>query len=114
MATNGASPGSKSAPKVQMYLSVPFAQKDEAKQLGARWDAASKKWYVPHGVDINPFQAWWPADLQDAPVVSAVAPAARKPSRPATPKTTEPATGFTSRSQAVIVEYPDDDPPWEE
>ncbi|MFI3136422.1 MAG: DUF5710 domain-containing protein, partial [Methylococcaceae bacterium] len=30
----------------KIYLNVPFAQKDEAKALGARWDAAQKKWYI--------------------------------------------------------------------
>ncbi|AVR96438.1 DUF5710 domain-containing protein [Pseudoduganella armeniaca] len=39
-------------------LKVPFAEKDEAKALGARWDAALKKWYVPAGVDPAPFARW--------------------------------------------------------
>jgi len=37
---------------------VPFAEKDQAKALGARWDATRKKWYVPSGVDIEPFSRW--------------------------------------------------------
>lgn len=28
------------------YLAVPFAQKDRAKALGAKWDANAKKWYT--------------------------------------------------------------------
>ncbi len=28
------------------YLVVPFAEKEEAKRLGARWDAVAKKWYA--------------------------------------------------------------------
>ncbi len=40
------------------YLNVPFAQKDAAKALGARWDAANKKWYVPANKDITPFEQW--------------------------------------------------------
>lgn len=43
------------------YLSVPFAQKDQAKALGARWDAAQRQWYVPSGLELTPFQAWLPA-----------------------------------------------------
>lgn len=39
-------------------LNVPFAEKDEAKQLGARWDAAKRKWYVPNGVDLAAFSRW--------------------------------------------------------
>jgi ribonuclease HI len=30
----------------KIWLECPFSQKDEAKQLGARWDASKKKWYV--------------------------------------------------------------------
>jgi hypothetical protein len=40
------------------YLNVPFAQKDEAKALGAKWDAAKKKWYVPPGVAVEQFERW--------------------------------------------------------
>ena len=42
------------------YLNVPFAQKDEAKALGARWDAANKKWFVPADKDITLFARWQP------------------------------------------------------
>ena len=37
---------------------VPFAEKDEAKQLGARWDPKRRKWYVPPGVDAALFARW--------------------------------------------------------
>jgi hypothetical protein len=40
------------------YLNVPFAEKDAAKALGARWDAAKKKWYVPSGVAAELFERW--------------------------------------------------------
>ncbi|WP_020519486.1 AAA domain-containing protein [Catelliglobosispora koreensis] len=41
------------------YLNVPYAEKDEAKQLGARWDRNSKKWFVPGGVtDLTVFTRW--------------------------------------------------------
>lgn len=42
-------------------LEVPFAEKDEAKSLGARWDPARKTWYVPAGLDRHPFQRWLPS-----------------------------------------------------
>lgn len=41
-------------------LYVPFREKDAAKQLGARWDAASRVWYVPEGIDTRPFSRWFP------------------------------------------------------
>ena len=39
-------------------LKVPFNEKDQAKSLGARWNAESKLWYVPQGVDAAPFEKW--------------------------------------------------------
>lgn len=47
-----------------LYLHVPFAEKDRAKNLGAKWDAKKKKWYVPHGLDLNSFTCWWPEDMK--------------------------------------------------
>ena len=45
------------------YLDVPFMQKEEAKALGARWDAGQKKWYAPEGKELTLFQAWLPREL---------------------------------------------------
>ena len=39
------------------YLNCPFAEKDEAKSLGARWDATKKRWYVDVA-DLGPFSRW--------------------------------------------------------
>ncbi|MGI8816112.1 MAG: DUF5710 domain-containing protein [Pseudonocardia sp.] len=33
--------------RVRAWLDVPFAEKDEAKRLGARWDPAAKRWHDP-------------------------------------------------------------------
>lgn len=41
-------------------LVVPFAEKDEAKALGARWDIVARVWYVPDGKDSAPFDRWIP------------------------------------------------------
>jgi hypothetical protein len=43
-------------------LSVPFAEKDDAKRLGARWDAVNKVWYVPEGIDPALFGRWLPQE----------------------------------------------------
>lgn len=32
--------------KHNIYLNVPYSEKDEAKKMGARWDAKRKKWYI--------------------------------------------------------------------
>lgn len=39
-------------------LNVPFFLKDEAKSLGARWDAERRTWYIPAGMDQTPFTRW--------------------------------------------------------
>jgi hypothetical protein len=59
-------------------LKVPFNEKDQAKSLGARWNAEAKLWYVPQGVEAAPFEKW----LSSAPNLTpnmAPAPAAAKP-----------------------------------
>ena len=43
------------------YLAVPYAEKDDAKQLGAKWDRAEKAWYVPAGMDLDAVTSWLPA-----------------------------------------------------
>lgn len=40
------------------YLTVPFKDKDVAKNLGAKWDAVQRKWYVPEGRELTPFSVW--------------------------------------------------------
>lgn len=42
-------------------LQVPFAEKDDAKRLGARWDPARKVWYVENKADLSPFARWLPS-----------------------------------------------------
>lgn len=45
---------------MKTYLDVPFAQKEKAYRLGARWDDARKRWYCPDGVDLAPLMEWVP------------------------------------------------------
>ena len=45
---------------MRIDLTVPFAEKDAAKKLGARWDAARKIWYVAAQEDMAPFAKWSP------------------------------------------------------
>jgi hypothetical protein len=40
------------------YLAVPFSDKDCVKFLGARWDSAARKWFVPDGIYMFPFRFW--------------------------------------------------------
>lgn len=48
---------------MRVDLKVPYAEKDEAKKLGARWDAAAKTWYVVDVIDLWPFLKWMPKHL---------------------------------------------------
>lgn len=41
-------------------LKVPFAEKDQARLLGAKWDAQLRTWYVPKGMLLSPFECWLP------------------------------------------------------
>ena len=40
------------------YLNCSFAQKDQVKALGAKWDAQARSWYVPLGMALEPFAPW--------------------------------------------------------
>ena len=45
---------------MRINLVTPFAEKDAAKALGARWDAAKKCWYIVDVADLTPFLCWIP------------------------------------------------------
>jgi antirestriction protein ArdC/phage/plasmid primase-like uncharacterized protein len=60
-------------PKIRTYIAVPFAEKDEAKGLGAKWDRKAKSWYMPEGVDSAGFAKWTGKTPEPAPAVSPVA-----------------------------------------
>lgn len=45
---------------VMIRLSVPYAEKDQAKALGAKWSQEQKTWYVPEGVLLLDFECWLP------------------------------------------------------
>ena len=49
-----------------ILLKVPYAEKDEAKALGARWNPTRKCWYVPDGKDNAPFARWIAAGAAEA------------------------------------------------
>ena len=45
---------------MRINLVTPFAEKDAAKALGAKWDATKKIWYVVDAIDLTPFLRWIP------------------------------------------------------
>jgi hypothetical protein len=82
-------------------LKVPFADKDEARRLGARWDAARKIWYIQNVENIEQFVRWMaPGTTKPAATV----PVEKKVRPPPAPKTTQGAAFFSIRCDCL---------PWE-
>jgi hypothetical protein len=55
-------------PPTRVILSVPFAEKDQAKALGARWDRDNKHWWIPSTIDAAPFVRWLASQKQPEPL----------------------------------------------
>lgn len=54
------------------WLNVPYVEKDQAREAGARWDGKEKRWYAAVGADLNRLATWLPGEHQQpvaAPVV---------------------------------------------
>lgn len=49
---------------MRVDLIVPFAEKDRAKALGARWDYAKKCWYVVDSDRLESFLRWMPVKIE--------------------------------------------------
>ena len=63
-----------------VFLTVPYAEKDAAKALGARWNPTRRRWYVADGVVTEPFAKWIDAASASASTsTSASAGGAAKP-----------------------------------
>jgi hypothetical protein len=43
---------------MRIDLNCPYAEKDVARRLGARWDAARKVWFIVDVEDLTPFMRW--------------------------------------------------------
>jgi exodeoxyribonuclease VII large subunit len=66
-----------------VFLAVPFKDNAQVRGLGAQFHGPRKQWYVPDGLDLEPFRKWIPA------MASATAPA--------------PGTAITVRSVTPLV-----------
>ena len=96
----------------KIYLNVPYAQKDAAKALGAKWDPTHKKWYVPANLDIFLFDAWRldTVNSMDSPVeliINKVIDSSVVANRSAT------AGVLTYPVDKNFVAYDGDQPPWD-
>jgi phage/plasmid primase-like uncharacterized protein len=54
----------------RVYLAVPFAERAEARRLGARWDGAARRWYAPTGIALSQFMRWGGANAPADPVTA--------------------------------------------
>ena len=97
------------------YLNVPFAQKDAAKALGARWDATNKKWYVPADKDITLFAQWQPqSDSAESPSTTTSKPGSRATSSKTSSSANNTTTGvITYPVDKNFVAYNGDESPWD-
>ena len=81
---------------MRINLVTPFAEKEAAKALGARWDGAKKIWYIVDVEDLTPFMRWIP-NLDAAKDTGAASPTNPKSSpkavvaRTKTPASSKPA-----------------------
>lgn len=78
----------------KIWLDIPFAQKEEAKALGAKWDRQEKSWYIPSGVDAEPFSKW-----QEAAVT--------QPDNTQNPEQVTPSKKVTEQRQYLAVPFED-------
>lgn len=44
----------------KILIDVPYREKNQAKNLGAKWDSIAKSWYIPEGISQEPFNRWLP------------------------------------------------------
>ena len=97
---------------MRIDLATPFAEKEAAKALGARWDGARKVWYISNVKDLTPFLRWIPD------MAAATAGPANEPVRLA-PKSTVKASGgssppITERSNGQVPHCGCDVLPWDD
>lgn len=52
-----------------LFLNVPYAEKNEAKELGAKWNVEKKKWYVEKREDYDKFMKWIMTDYEEFDII---------------------------------------------
>ena len=90
------------------YLCVPYAQKDAAKALGAKWDPAKKLWYAPAGTDITLFEKW---QTQPSTLKSPAATKGKPKQRTSTKNVVLGITTYGNNKDLSVCS--DDTPPWD-
>ena len=49
------------------FLTAHYKEREQVKALGARWDGVARKWFVPDGMDLGPFEKWLTSDANVPP-----------------------------------------------
>ncbi|GGE90646.1 zincin-like metallopeptidase domain-containing protein [Massilia psychrophila] len=50
----------------RIFIDVPYKEKSQVKDLGAKWDRQQQSWYIPAGVDAALFAKWLPQTAKTA------------------------------------------------
>ena len=48
-----------------LFLNVPYSEKDEVRDLGAKWNVAKKSWYISKDMDLHKFEKWIPKEIKE-------------------------------------------------
>ena len=64
--------GERMTAREKTWLNVPYVEKDQAREAGAKWDPQAKHWYAPRGSDLNRLATWLPGEHQQPAAASAV------------------------------------------
>lgn len=51
---------------MSLFINVPYSEKDSAKELGAKWSPAFKRWYISSRADYHKFLKWILDDSEEA------------------------------------------------
>lgn len=54
--------------KYRFYIKVPFLEKDDAKEKGAKWDRYKKLWYYTNAADADKFKEWPAVEVEQKKV----------------------------------------------
>ena len=90
----------------KIYLNVPYAEKDAAKALGAKWDPVKKQWYAPADKDVTLFAKWQTGSASSA--------SSTKKQKSSASSASNIVLGVTTHAQDKnFVAYNGDEPPWD-
>jgi hypothetical protein len=96
---------------MRIHLKTPFAEKDAAKALGARWDGTRKLWYITDVADLTPFLRWIPdleaarqdgADGSASDTTAKAKPAEKSAAKASAQATAKSTSGVTTRPATVL------------